>query len=459
VSEGEAAAERPARFVDVFANREYRFLLSANAFSWVGDYLARAAVTALVFHGTGSAALSAAAFALSYLPWLVGGPVLAAVAERRPFRSMMVACDLIRMILIGLVAVPGLPVWVMFLLLFGTAMANPPFQAARSALLPQILVGDRFVVGLAIQQSTGQAAQVVGFAAGSALVGINPRLALLINAVTFGLSALLIRLGVEDRRPIGTPVTRQPLLRETAEGFRVILRSRIMRSIAILVFATMFFGVVPEGLAAVWAADLADTRVQAGWMQAMIMVANPIGFIVGGVVIGRLVRPERRRRLIPLFAVLTPLALVPALLSPPVFVISAMAAVCGFAIAGMFPAANGLFVQVLPAGYRARAFGVMQSGVQVAQGLAVLAVGVLADRYALPTVVGVWSIAGALLVLVVALRWPSPKEIESGVAEAQRAGDAAAGPAQRASGASGPHRPDAVGLAARLRPESSAVPD
>jgi MFS family permease len=136
-----------------------------------------------------------------------------------------------------------------------------------------------------------------------------------------------------------------------------------------------------------------------------------------------------------------------------------MAAVCGFAIAGMFPAANGLFVQVLPAGYRARAFGVMQSGVQVAQGVAVLGVGVLAERYALPTVVGVWSIAGALLVLVVALRWPSPGQIESDVALAERAGVAAAGPTQRASGASSPHRPEAVGSAARLRRAASAVPD
>ena len=108
---GVSADEGPATFRSVLAHREYRYLLSANVFSWIGDYLARAAVTVLVLHHSGSVALSAASFALSYLPWLVGGPVPAAVAERMPFRSTMVACDLIRMLLIGLIALPGMPIW------------------------------------------------------------------------------------------------------------------------------------------------------------------------------------------------------------------------------------------------------------------------------------------------------------------------------------------------------------
>jgi predicted MFS family arabinose efflux permease len=434
VSVDSRAGERTATLGDVFASREYRFLLSANAFSWIGDYLARAAVTALIFHDTGSAALSAAAFALSYLPWLAGGPVLAAVAERRAFRSVMVTCDLIRMVLIVLVAVPRLPVWAMLGLLFGTALLNPPFQAARSALLPQVLMGDRFVVGLALQQSTGQAAQVIGFAAGAALAGFYPRLALVVNAATFGLSALLIRLGVRDRRPIDLPEERRNILRETADGYQIIFRSPIMRTISLVVVATMFFGVVPEGLAAAWAAELSDTRAHAGWVQALIMVANPIGFIIGGLVIGRLIRPALRRRLVPLFAVLVPLALVPALLSPPVFVIALMAATCGFAIAGMFPAANGIFVQVLPPGYRARAFGVMQSGVQLAQGVGVLATGVLADRFALPTVVGAWSIVGVVVVLVMVLQWPAGATIDAAVGAGQDANSPTAAEPGRPAG-------------------------
>jgi MFS family permease len=423
---GPRSTERPATFGDVFAAREYRFLFVADVFSWIGDFLAKAAVAALVFHATESVALSAVSFAISYLPWLAGGPVLAAMAERRSYRPVMVACDLLRMVLIALVALPGMPIWVMLALLFGTSMLNPPFQAARSALLPQVLTGDRYVVGMSLTKSVAQLTQVVGFAGGAALAAVDARLALLIDAATFGLSALLIRVGDANHLPIGVPARREHVLRETADGFRLIFRSEVMRAIGLVVVATVLFGIVPEGLAAAWAGRLAETRAEAGWMQAAIMVASPIGFIVGGIVIGRFVRPAARRRLIPAFAVLTPLALVPALLNPYVFVIAAMAAVSGFALAGMFPAANGLFVQVLRAGYRARAFGVMQSGVQLAQGFAIIVTGVLADRFALPTVVGVWSVAGVLLVGAMTARWPSHSTIDAAIDAATEANEAAA---------------------------------
>lgn len=79
----------------------------------------------------------------------------------------MVTCDLVRMALMVLVAIPGNPPWLILALLFGTTLANPPSQAARSALMPLILTGDRVVVGLSINASTGQAAQVVGYLIGA----------------------------------------------------------------------------------------------------------------------------------------------------------------------------------------------------------------------------------------------------------------------------------------------------
>jgi hypothetical protein len=68
VSADDAIVERPTSFRDLFAVREYRFLYVATALSLVGDYLARAAITLLVFQRTDSVALSAASFAISYSP-------------------------------------------------------------------------------------------------------------------------------------------------------------------------------------------------------------------------------------------------------------------------------------------------------------------------------------------------------------------------------------------------------
>jgi MFS family permease len=429
VSDEARATERPATFSEVFANREYGAVFAAFGLSWFGDYLAKAAVTALVFQRTESVALSAATFALSFLPWVVGGPLLSTLADRYAYRRVMVTCDLIRMVTIGLVAVPGMPVEGMLVLLFLTSLGNPPAQGAKSALMPLILDRDRLVVGLALNSSSGQAAQIGGYLAGAAMAPFFPELALLIDAATFGLSALLIRFGVRDRPPAIPSTERRHLLRETGEGFRLVFGTPVLRAIAVIVFAVMLFSIVPEGLAAAWAADLSENEVARGLSQGLIMAANPIGFILGGLLISRLVGPSRRQRLVRPFAILAPLSLVPALFDPPAVGVALMAAVCGFAVAGMMPTANGLFVQALPHGYRARAFGVMQSGIQVMQGIAVLGTGMLADVFdALPVVVGVWSLAGAGLLFIISAWWPSPQRFARAIAAAGQASAAAGHP-------------------------------
>ncbi|MGN9812640.1 MFS transporter [Micromonospora sp. BQ11] len=418
VSDEPPSPEGPATFREVFAQREYRFVLAASTLSWVGDYIAKAAVTLLVYQETKSVALSAAAFAVSYLPWLVGGPLLATLAERYRYRNVMVACDLIRMALMVLIAIPEAPVGVTLALLFATTLANPPSQAARSALMPLMLTGDRLVLGLSINGSVGQAAQVSGYLAGAAIAAFSPTVALLVNAVTFALSAALVRFGVGDRPSAMTAAHRSHLLRETGDGFRIVFGTPVLRAIAVLVFSAMLFSIVPEGLAAAWASEHSG-GMNAGAAQAVIMAANPIGFILGGLLIGRAVAPARRVALMRPLAVLAPLVLVPSLLDPPPVVVALLAAACGFAVAGLLPVANGLFVQALPNGFRARAFGVMATGVQVIQGLAVLVTGLLAERFSIPLVVGLWSLAGVVLMSVTALSWPSRATIDAAVASAR----------------------------------------
>ena len=127
---------------------------------------------------------------------------------------------------------------------------------------------------------------------------------------------------------------RRHLLRETGDGFRVVFGTPVLRAIAILVFASMLFAIVPEGLAAAWAAELARDGQNPGSTQGADHGGLPLGFILGGLVIGRGVRPSRRRALIRPFAVLAPLALVPAVLDPPALAVALLPPISGFAVAG-----------------------------------------------------------------------------------------------------------------------------
>src|SRR5439155_167116 len=140
---------------------------------------------------------------------------------------------------------------------------------------------------------------------------------------------------------------------------------------------------VPEGIAAVWAREAHSGP--AG--QGLIMAAHPIGVAIGGVVVGRLLAPSTRRKLIRPLSMVVPLVLIGALFNPPLPVVVAIAAVGGLAMSGVLAPSNGLFVQVLPEAYRARSFGVMQGGLQIAQGAAVFITGAIVGWWTLPPAV------------------------------------------------------------------------
>ena len=66
--------------------------------------------------------------------------------------------------------------------------------------MPDVLPGDTFVLGSAIGNVTYQASQILGFVAGAAVVAVlDPHRTMGIDAMTFGLSALIVLTGVRSR--------------------------------------------------------------------------------------------------------------------------------------------------------------------------------------------------------------------------------------------------------------------
>src|SRR5690348_3764343 len=100
----EAVATRRATFRDVLAIPEFRALYIAQLLSVAGDQLARIAVAVLVYSRTGSALLTGLSYAASYLPWVIGGPLLSGYADRMPRRTVMIASDLARAGLVAIMA-------------------------------------------------------------------------------------------------------------------------------------------------------------------------------------------------------------------------------------------------------------------------------------------------------------------------------------------------------------------
>jgi len=203
----------PRGYRSVLANREFLGLLISRVVSLVGDQLARVALTVLVFSRTGSPLLSAATYAATFLPAVVGGPLLGGLADRLPRRRLLVFTDLLRGGLFALMAVPGLPLTVLLALVLVATTVEAPWAAARAPLMRDILIDDDgYQLGTGLDEALNDSGQVVGFAAAGALLAVfSTSAALLLDAVSFGVSAVAVRLLVQQRaaadpgRPAGAP--------------------------------------------------------------------------------------------------------------------------------------------------------------------------------------------------------------------------------------------------------------
>ena len=401
-------AQGGVTFRSVFAVGEFRALWTAQVLSIAGDQLARVALTLLVFIRTNSSGWAALTYALTFIPDLVGGPLLAGLADRFPRRELMVVADVVRAALVGLMAIPGTPFVVLCVLLVAVQLLATPFNAARTAMLAKVLDGDMFVVGQAAINITYQTAQLAGYVIGGAIVaGVGSSVALAVDAVTFAVSAVIVQLGIRHRPASNDGSKPRTTLGSLRGGLRLVWNDRALRSLIALACVSGFY-VVAEGLAVPYAAEFGGGPVAAGFLFA----ASPAGAALGMVLLTRLLTPEARRRL------LGPLAIAAcAVLIVCAAPLGVLLSVVVWAVSGVAQAyqtvASAEFIRAVPDSGRGQAFGLAVTSLRVAQGLGVVVAGAVADRLAPSTVVAIAGALGTGVALVAATAWQRARSPES----------------------------------------------
>jgi len=395
-----AAAPR-VTFKDALRVPEFRVLWLADAQSMAGDQLARVALSVLVFERTSSALLTALTYALTFLPALIGGALLAGLADRMPRRRVMIAGDLLRAVLLAAMAIPGTPLWLVCTLLVCTVLVGSPFSAAESALLPEILSGEAFVVGTGLRTITNQLSQLAGFAFGGIVVAaIGARAALGIDALTFGVSALLITLGLR-RRPAPARDSRDEpsYLASIAVGVKLVAKDPKLRTL--LGFSWLLgLYVVPEGVAPPYAHSLGAGAVGIG----LLMASAPAGTALGTYLFLRFVPTGSRSTWMTALAVAAGLPLIACWLAPPIAVSIVLWGVSGAAAAYQVQVVAE-YVRAVPDNRRAQAVGVAASGLLAAQGIGILLGGIVASRFGAASAVGLAGAVAAGLALWFTVLW------------------------------------------------------
>jgi hypothetical protein len=298
-------------------------------------------------------------------------------------------------------AVPGMPTGALIGLLCAVTALGAPFGSARAAIIPDVL-GDAFPLGTAVSMTTYQAAQVAGFVAGGAVVGVfGARAALFVDAGTFLASAVILAQGVRSRPPPVPAPASAPAEEIHGEGLlaavRLTLGERTVRVPMLLGWLSAAYN-VPEAIAVPLARATGGGSVAA----STLMAAPALGAAVGVVALTRLADPGTRQRVtMPLAfgacAILTATALQPGLAG--LLLILLASGLCDSYQVG----ANAAFVAAVPDARRGQAFGLAIGGMQLGQGAVMILAGAVASHAGPWLVISAAGAVGAAASLLIAL--------------------------------------------------------
>ncbi|MEU8205985.1 MFS transporter [Streptosporangium sp. NPDC049046] len=408
--------ERGATYTEVFASREFRVLFGSFTLLVAGEQVKMLALSALVYARTGSPGLSAAAYMVGFLPYIVGGTFLLSLADRLRPRALMIAGELLRMVTCLLLAFAGLPVWAMLVLVLATGLFSPVFGAARSALLPDLLPGDAFVLARSVLNVTAAGAQIGGLAAGGAILAFTgPEGALTVTAVLSLLAAAVLRYGLPDLParnatgagspgddtkdgglpdedlsgadlpdaclPGGGSLTEEKskasartvagggAVRETLRVNRALLTDRRVRGLLLTQWLPVSLVVGAEAMMVPYLGNTAG----------FALAAASLGLAVGNFVIARFVSPAGRERLAFSFAIVSGIPLLAFALQPG---LAGAALIVMLATAASSACQLGLqrwFVDAVPEAVRGQAFGLAAAGMMTGQAVGGALAGVAAE--------------------------------------------------------------------------------
>jgi MFS family permease len=168
----------------------------------------------------------------------VVGLLAGAWVDRLRRRPLMIAADLGRAILLGSIPVAfvahALGMTQLVLVAFFAALLTTIFDVADRSYLPTVVPRHQLVDANSALTASGSVAEFTSFGIGGFLIKIfSAPIAILVDAVSFVVSAVLLGT-IRRPEPPTTPAhNREPVLREIRDGLRIVARSPVLRALAL----------------------------------------------------------------------------------------------------------------------------------------------------------------------------------------------------------------------------------
>ena len=401
--------ERPARYRDVFADRVFTVVFGSRTLSIGAGTLRIFALSVLVYDRTGSALLTAVTFGIGFAPQVIGGTTLGALADRLRPRGLIVAGFLLECAVAAIIALASPPIAASLALVALAATLAPVFNGASNRLVAESLTGDAYVLGRSLFNVASAGAQLLGLAVGAlAVAQLGADRALLVTAACQLAAAVLARLGLPRLPAAGGDGA---AVRQSWSVTVRLWRDRDVRALLLMQWLPPAFVTGAEALLVPYLAERGFPTSSAG----LVLASAPVGMLVGNLVVGRLVPPQTRERLVAPIVLLLGAPLVGLALPTPLWVAAGLLLLIG---AG-FSYGLGLqriFLESLEPNLRGQAFALQFTGLMTLQGVGPLVAGATAEVAPIPAVM---AGAGVATMLVAVVWWytrgrqtPAPRGVE-----------------------------------------------
>lgn len=400
-SAGQAGPPGQAGYRDVLAVAEFRALFTARIVSGLGSVVAAVALTVLIYTQTRSPALAASVMALSFLPYLFGGALLGAAADRLPARRVLTACELVSAAVLACMIIPGMPVPGLLALLFASGVIAAVYAGVSAAVMPQILPpGPRYILGRSLLRLVSQTAQIAGYGAGGLLLAVlSPREALAGDALCFAVSGLLVRFGMTARPP-HRAASSGSMARASLAGIRAAWPAcRPVRRVLLFSWLVPACAVAPEALAAPYAAHIGEPARAAGFL----LMGIPAGTVAADILAARLLPARLQQRIIVPAAVAGFVPLLGFGLSPHLAAALGLLVAAGLG-AAWFAGIDGATLAAAPQHLRSQVLALSGSGLMVTQGAGFALWGIAGQYAPVWAVIPVAAAAGMAAAVTLAPR-------------------------------------------------------
>ncbi len=273
----------------LWGNRDYVLLWSGQTASVLGSRVSALAFPLLVLELTQSPVKAGIVGFVAGLPVLLCQLPAGALVDRWNRKTVMIGCDLGRLLVIGSIPVVGLLMGISYPQLVVTALLHATlstvFALAARAALPHVVDDASLPAAVARNQATTQGATIAGPPLGGALFGISRMLPFAVDAISYLVSLLTL---VLIRTPLQDPprADRQRLHREIAEGLRYVWADQCLRVLSLFSAPVTLVATGFPLTLIVLAGHLGATPGLIG----MILGISGVGGLLGALLAPRLVR-------------------------------------------------------------------------------------------------------------------------------------------------------------------------